>query len=185
MPGTLKDQKFDALFEMFDREGQGYLTRERFFRFAEGIAGLPPRGDNANAAAVRAAFEKWWKLLVPSGGSSQDTRIDRQEFVARMGSLVSSPANLDDAVLAVPDALMRALDTDRSGTLSLAEYRRIYTHVGVDAEHCEEAFRRLDRDGDGAISHQEWRDALQEFFVSDDADAPGNQLLGPLRPPAG
>ncbi|MEV0603844.1 EF-hand domain-containing protein [Streptomyces sp. NPDC050315] len=183
MPGTLRDQKFDALFEMFDREGQGYLTRERFFRFAEGIAGLPPRGDNENAAAVRAGFEKWWKLLVP-GGSGPDTRIDRQEFLSRMRSLVSSRANLDDAVLAIADALMRALDTNKDKTLSLDEYRRIYTHAGVDTAHGEEAFRRLDRDGDGRIRHEEWRAALREFFLSDDADAPGNQLLGPLPPPA-
>lgn len=185
MPGTLKDQKFDALFEMFDREGQEYLTRERFFRCAEGIAGLPPRGDNENAAAVRAAFEKWWKLLVPSGGSGPDARIGRQEFISRMRSLVSSRANLDDAVLAIADALMRALDRNKNGTLSLDEYRRICTHVGVDTAHCEEAFRRIDRDGDGSIRHEEWREALREFFLSDDADAPGNQLLGPLRPPAG
>lgn len=179
MQGALKDQKFNALFGMFDTQGQGYLSQEEFRRFTEAVTELAPSHDTDNAAAMRKAFDKWWELLLPSGAAA-DARIGQQEFVDVMRSNVTSPGNLQEAVLDIADALMRALDTSGDGVLSKDEYLRIYTHLGIDAAHCGDAFRRLDRDGDGAISYDEWRTALTEFYLSDDASAPGNWLLGPL-----
>ncbi|MFD4867841.1 EF-hand domain-containing protein [Streptomyces sp. NPDC058412] len=180
MQGALKDEKFNALFGMFDTQGQGYLSQEGFRQFTDTVTELAPSHDTENVAAMRKAFGKWWELLLPSGGTVADARIGQQEFVDVMRSNVTSPGNLQEAVLDIADALMRALDTNGDGMLSKGEYLRIYTHLGIDPAHCGDAFRRLDRDGDGAISHDEWRTALTEFYLSDDASAPGNWLLGPL-----
>ncbi|MFC6064066.1 EF-hand domain-containing protein, partial [Streptomyces ochraceiscleroticus] len=182
MAEALKDRKFKALFEMFDPSGQGYLTRDGFRRFTDAVTGLVPSGDVENATAMRNAFEKWWEILAQSADGKGDSRIEREEFVSIMRSRVTSPGNLEEAVLAIADSLMRALDTSKDGVLSKDEYLRIYTHLGIDAEHCSDAFNRLDRDGNGVISHDEWRTALNEFYLSDDESAPGNWLLGPLTP---
>ena len=41
-----------------------------------------------------------------------------------------------------------------------------------------------DRDSDGAISHEEFRTAICEFYLSDDENAPGNWLIGPFGRPS-
>jgi hypothetical protein len=50
--------------------------------------------------------------------------------------------------------------------------------------HTLDAFRRLDRDGSGKITKEEFRTAITEFYLSDDENAPGNWLLGPMGQPA-
>lgn len=41
-------------------------------------------------------------------------------------------------------------------------------------------FRRLDRDGDGALSTRELLEAIRESSFDDDATSAGGWLLGPL-----
>ncbi|MEU9114060.1 EF-hand domain-containing protein [Streptomyces sp. NPDC048483] len=180
MSEDLKNHKFHALFQLFDTTGQGYLTQDGFRLFTDAVTGLVPSDDIENAAAMRQAFERWWGLLLPSADTDGDGRIDRQEFVSAMRSRVISPGNLEAAVLEIADSLMRAWDTNKDGVLSKDEYLRICTQVGLDAALSSDAFSRLDRDGDGVISHDEFRTAVTEFYLSDDETAPGNWLLGPL-----
>jgi Ca2+-binding EF-hand superfamily protein len=60
----------------------------------------------------------------------------------------------------------------------------MYDGLGIDPTHSSDAFRRLDRDGSGKISKEEFRAAITEFYLSDDENAPGNWLLGPMGQPA-
>ena len=42
------------------------------------------------------------------------------------------------------------------------------------------AIRALDRNGDGVLDQEEVQQALREFYTSDDPQAPGNLIFGPL-----
>ena len=44
----------------------------------------------------------------------------------------------------------------------------------------DETFAKLDTDGDGHLSGDEWEQLFLDFFPSDDADAPGSWLWGPF-----
>jgi hypothetical protein len=54
----------------------------------------------------------------------------------------------------------------------------MYTALGIPSTTSSEAFKRLDRDGSGEITHTEFNQALVEFYLSGDPKAPGNWLLG-------
>jgi Ca2+-binding EF-hand superfamily protein len=82
------------------------------------------------------------------------------------------------AFLPLADALFSVLDADRDEHLSKDEYSRIFMSAGVDGTIVATAFGKLDRNGDGRISRQEWRVAVDEFFASQDPQAPGAWLLG-------
>jgi Ca2+-binding EF-hand superfamily protein len=43
-----------------------------------------------------------------------------------------------------------------------------------------EAFTSLDRGSKGYLTEQDLVVAVQEFYLSDDPDAPGNVLYGPI-----
>ena len=96
-----------------------------------------------------------------------------------MKSSVTAPENFEEAVLKIADAFMRIVDTNEDGSLNFDEYVRMYDGLGIDPAHSSEAFKRLDRDGNNAISYEEFRAAIVEFYLSDDENAPGNWLLGP------
>ncbi|TQM79336.1 Ca2+-binding EF-hand superfamily protein [Saccharothrix saharensis] len=178
-----KDRKFTILFDWFDRTGDGYLTSEDLRGMADLFTSLPGGADPGNAEPVRAAFGDWWRLL-EAGDTDSDGRITREEFIDLMKSSVTAPGNFEAAVIRIADAFMRVVDTSGDGSLAFDEYVRMYEGLGIDPTHSGDAFRRLDRDGDGKIGKEEFRAAITEFYLSDDENAPGNWLLGPLTQPA-
>ena len=180
MPDAAKARKFIVLFDWFDQGKDGYLTHEDFQRMAERFASVAQEEDQANATAMRNAVENWWELLLATGDTDEDGRLARPEFIEAMKSSVTSPGNFERAVLAIADALMSALDTNKDGLVESEEYAQMYSKLGVPSEHASDAFRRLDRDSDGTISHEEFRTAIREFYLSDDENAPGNWLIGPF-----
>ncbi len=149
MPVKVKNQKFTMLFDWFDQGGDGVLTHDDFRAMGELFAALAAEDDRENATAMREAFEEWWRVLLEHGDANGDGRIDRQEFLDVMAADVTAPEHFEKAVLAIADALMRALDTNRDGVLSKDEYVRMYDALGIPPVHSEDVFRRLDRDGTG------------------------------------
>ncbi|MFJ9523501.1 EF-hand domain-containing protein [Kitasatospora sp. NPDC101801] len=136
--------------------------------------------DHVSVTAIHEAFEQWWQLLLQHADTDGDGRLSHAEFTTAMADKVTAPEHFESAVMAIADAVMAAADTDVDGVLSLAEYVCLYEALGVPAQTSAPAFARLDLNGDGVISYQEYRAAIVEFCLSTDPDAPGNYLLGPL-----
>jgi Ca2+-binding EF-hand superfamily protein len=180
MPDSAKARKFTILFGWIDQDQDGYLTRDDFQQMAGLFTGLPGGDNPENSQALREGFEKFWSLLLDSGDADADGRIGPEEFISIMKSSVTAPGNFEDTVIRIVDAFMRIVDTTGDGSLSFDEYVRMYDGLGIDPAHSSDAFRRLDRDGDGKISKEEFRAAITEFYLSDDENAPGNWLLGPM-----
>ena len=180
MPDSAKNQKFNILFDWFDQGHDGYLSQDDFQQMVALFTALPGGDAPENAQALRDAFDKWWGILLAEGDTTEDGRLEREEFIKVMKSSVTAPENFEDAVIRIADAFMRIVDTTGDGSLSFDEYVRMYEGLGIDPAHSSEAFRQLDRDGDNALSYDEFRAAIVEFYLSDDENAPGNLLLGPL-----
>jgi len=180
MPGSAKTQKFSILFDWFDQNQDRYLDHDDFQQMAGLFTSLPGGENPENSQALREAFEKWWSLLLDSGDVDDNGRIGREEFISVMKSSVTAPGNFEDAVIRIADAFMRIVDTSGDGSLYFDEYVRMYDGLGIDPTYSSDAFRRLDRDDDGKLSKEEFRTAITEFYLSDDENAPGNWLLGPM-----
>jgi Ca2+-binding EF-hand superfamily protein len=180
MTSVLKDQKFSLVFDWFDLNRDGRLTQDDLQDTAGVFARVASEDDHDTITAIHNAFDAWWQLLLEHGDTSGDGRISREEFISVMQVNVTAPEHFEAAVMVIADAVMKALDTNNDGVLSFDEYVRLYEALGVSPEYSGEAFRRLDLDGSGAISHVEFRQAISDFYLSADPDAPGNYLLGPL-----
>lgn len=184
MSSDAKTGKFNNLFDWFDQNHDGYITHDDLRQMTGLFVGLP-RGDSPeNSQPMREAFEQWWSLLLASGDADADGRIGREEFIRIMKSSVTAPENFEEVVIRIADAFMRIVDTTGDGSLNFTEYVQMYEGLGVDTKHSTESFRILDRNGTGAISHEEFRAAIVEFYLSDDENAPGNWLLGPIGGPS-
>jgi len=184
MSEGVKSRKFNVLFDWFDQNQDGYLTRDDFQQMASLFTNLPGGDNPEHSQALREAFDKWWSLLLDSDHIDTDGRIGREGFISVMHSSVTTPGNFEDAVIRIANAFIRIVDTTADGSLDFDEYVRMYHGLGIHPTHSSEAFRRLDRDGDGKLSHEEFRDAIIEFYLSEDDNAPGNWLLGPIDQPA-
>ncbi|MFI1942777.1 EF-hand domain-containing protein [Streptomyces virginiae] len=183
MTSDVKNQKFSTLFDWFDQDHDGQLTEGDLRATAKVFAQVARDEDHTNVHAIHTAFEQWWQLLLQHADTNRDGQVSRQEFITTMEASVTTPQHFESAVMAIADAVMNAADTDTDGVLSRDEYIRLYEALGVAPEHSGPAFAILDLDGDGVISHDEYRTAIVDFYLSDDPEAPGNYLLGPINQP--
>ncbi|MGC5016825.1 EF-hand domain-containing protein [Streptosporangium sp. DT93] len=175
------EQKFALLFTWFDRTGDGWVTREDVEGLGQVFATVT--SDETIKNALREAFMSWWDALLEAGAPDRRGRIGRQRFITAVRSHIAADAGtVERLVMPIIDALMRALDTDRSGAITADEYVRMYDALGIDPATSGAAFQRLDRNGSGTITPDEFRAAIEEFYLSTDTEAPGNWMLGPPLP---
>lgn len=178
MTMDLQVKKFNYVFTWFDQNRDGWLTRDDFEKIAEIFTAVADEDDHKNKAAMTRAFMHWWDLLLAASDGTPGEKIGNAEFLRIMHSSIIAPQNFENAVGGIADGLIAALDRDGNGSLSREEYVRMYDALGVPPTTSTEAFKRLDRDGSGEISYAEFRQAIVEFYLSVDPNAPGNWLLG-------
>lgn len=180
MSSDTKTRKFHTLFDWFDQNHDGYITHDDLQAMTGLFVGLPGGEKTENSQPLQEAFEQWWRLLLDSGDADADDRLGRAEFIDIMKASVTTPENFENVVIRIADAFMRIVDTTGDGSLTFNEYVQMYEGLGVDQKYSTESFRLLDRNSTGSISHEEFRTAIKEFYLSDDENAPGNWLLGPI-----
>ena len=85
-----------------------------------------------------------------------DGKISREEFIAGFDKL---QAELEPEAEAAAAATFAAVDADKSGKLDLEELVSALAAAGdaADRAEVEALFKRLDVNGDGAITMEEWR----------------------------
>ncbi|MGK5630375.1 EF-hand domain-containing protein [Streptomyces sp. URMC 123] len=181
MGQTFVERKIARCFELLDRNSDGHLSRDDCAALARAAADASGfDSDSADARRVHDAYMRLWEVLLAPMDTDGDGRISRDEYVAAVTGLSDDPEGYADSLGVAVDAFVEAGDADRDGRLSQSEFLALYraTFPSLAQEEIVEAFRHLDRDGDGYISRQEFSDDIREYLLSDDVNAPGNWFLG-------
>jgi Ca2+-binding EF-hand superfamily protein len=180
MVSDVAAEKHGQVFDLLDVDHDGYLERADVEAMAERLAAGAAAYDQET---VRDAYLKFWNSLTYQLGVGPDVRLSRDEYVQASDEIAkSSPAGFDHAIAQMPRAILAVYDHDGDDRLSAKEFLTMQAALGVPPERAEIALLALDRNADGFISRSELMDACREFMLSDDPHAPGNWLLGGLRP---
>ncbi len=125
-------------------------------------------------------FRQVWQGLWEIADADNDGRIDEAEYKTTFTALVlERPDAFDEVYLPFIDALIDIADSDGDARLDQAEHARLFgAFLSVSEKDSAESFRMLD--GDGILTRQEIQKAVREYYCSEDPEAPGNWLLGPL-----
>ncbi|GGZ36888.1 hypothetical protein GCM10010387_33700 [Streptomyces inusitatus] len=168
-------------FDQFDVDGSGDLTEADHVlmgqRSARSLGHLS--GSEEEQRIVDAYVSIWRNLHVPHLPPGAEA-MSREQFIESTRSLADDPAAARATVGALAEVFLTVADTDRDGALDPDEYFSFLSgHFPRQSrEHVDAAFRRLDRDGDGRLSAEEFTSAVVEFWTSRDPEAPGNCWLG-------
>jgi Ca2+-binding EF-hand superfamily protein len=170
-------RKLTHLFGMSDADKDGVVERADYARIADNFA----RTNGVELGTpgherVRAAYLGFWNNLQQLADGDHDGKVTLAEYLAAYEHLLVAR----EPIVGIAQAIIALVDADRDGRIVEGEYVALLRAYDIAEDGAREAFRRLDRDGDGAVTADELLADAEEFFYGDNPDAPGNWLLGPL-----
>ncbi|WP_018349752.1 EF-hand domain-containing protein [Longispora albida] len=179
MSTDFQRQKYTRRFRLLDLDGDGYVQESDFGSLGRRmIAASGSAEDPARAAEISEVYRDGWHRLCAATGTSTDDRVARDDFVAACVASLDSGSGFDWVILPTVNAVLTGFDLDRDGILSADEFSAWLRGNGIGPGAITETLRRVDRDGDGKITAEDLMTMAEEFYRSNDPDAPGNWILG-------
>lgn len=183
MLSELQTRKLARAFQLADMNHDGVLERADYEQYAAQMA------HSFDVAADSTAYQMLEKKILGDWEmtrqmlSKDDDKITLQEFLDFHDGVIHSPM-LDTFVAGYVDstlAMWRVVDPHGPGNAANPyRFARFLKTFGIAEGDANNAFRRLDKNGNGVMEREEMIAAQKEFFASDDPDAAGNWLLGGL-----
>lgn len=180
----LQQKKYTALFNLFDKDDDGYITREDFSRYVVLLARLQNL-DREQFRYQKAASEKfsWWTALHSNANKTDTGRVTLLEWLGHWASWHTLAAGNRQSMIALleqgAETHFDAVDAKGNGRLSVAEFGVWLQSMGYVGDTAT-VFHRLNPDNDGVMTRADVRRYTREFHFSRNPDARGNLLYGPL-----
>ncbi|MEU9197921.1 EF-hand domain-containing protein [Streptomyces hundungensis] len=179
MAADLLTRKITRHFDLIDTNGDGKISQEDFdlivARMGQEFAQAP---ESPKYRALSDAYQALWEGMRQALDTDGDGSVSREEYVAGLRSDAATGEGYRQHIQPVAKAIIDLCDTNGDGKLDGAELAKAHTGLGMgDADH-EAAMARIDLDGDGYVTEAELAKAIEEFFLSEDANAGGNHLFG-------
>jgi Ca2+-binding EF-hand superfamily protein len=180
MPSDLQIRKLHKVFDSFDTDGDGIIDLLDFTGMAQTYC--EAYGVAARTDAWRKIHEcayTMWRAVEQRAGTVNPAKLTRQEWVSWMGSHeYEDYVNL--AAIPFSMAAFAMADADNDGRCSVDEMMAAQRRSGMSEEEIHRSFKLLDFDGDGFVTAEQFAEALDEYYFSDDPNAPGNSIAGDL-----
>ncbi|HEX4816068.1 MAG TPA: EF-hand domain-containing protein [Nonomuraea sp.] len=177
----LLNQKLDRAFDHIDASGNGVVEREDLLGLgARILVGFGESPTSVTGASLVDGFDGIWAALAQALDRDGDSGIARPDFRTAMTAAFVTGDRYEPVFRPATVAVAELCDADRDGEIGPAEFRTMLTAFGVAYDDVDAAFDRLDRDGRGVLTVDELVTAASDFYRSDDPNATGNWLFGPL-----
>lgn len=181
MLSELRTRKFTALFACFDFDKNGVLEKGDYEHFAHNLSqAYDLRPGSTQYAAMHAETMALWEFIHTVADKDGDHRISPAEFITAYGAMTDDDATFQQLLMSYAEYVIRTGDQDGDGRLDEDEYATILWCYGIADADARAAFHHLVTDGSGYLTNQAMEQVFAEFFRSDDPDAPGNWMIGPL-----
>ncbi len=174
----LQEKKQIHFFNVLDFDKNGVIEEDDFEAIGDNLCIVRDFDiDTPEYETVMSMTNGIWGNLVPFIKGEGGTK---QEWLNFMNVLLD-PANEDKYKKYVTNfvtTLFKLFDMNDDGYISQTEYIDLFIGLRIEVRFAPKAFRSLDDNNDGRLSHDELQHSVDEFFKSDDEDAKGNWLFG-------
>ncbi|QKW23849.1 EF-hand domain-containing protein [Kitasatospora sp. NA04385] len=181
MSDDLLIAKISHGFDHLDADGDGRLTEQDHVLMGRSVARSlgHPAGSAPEERIVGAYVAIWRELHLPHLPAGAEA-IDRAQFLASTASLADDPGAAVATLGALARAFLAVADTDGNGEVDADEFFAFQRghFPQLRRADADTAFAHLDRNGDGALSAEEFESAIIEYWTSRDPAAPGNWWTG-------
>lgn len=180
MLSHLQERKMTRLFTLFDADKNGVIEQEDYEAMIQNFAQI--RGwekESADYKLLYNSFMRLWHQMVQGLDKNNDNQVTLEEFLGDRDQVLHDPSRYETRIK-VGQLLFAILDRDGDRQGTVEELKLFYRGLRIDETLAEEIFPKLDLNGDGYISEEEFLQMGYDFHYSNDPDAAGNWLFGPF-----
>ncbi len=176
----MRERNLGAIFDtILATDGDGIIDAANFTQLAAGVCAQLGVPDGPKATAIGQAYQSWWEQLRLACDHDQDGQVTRAEFTgAHLAGQGDPQAYYERQLSRLMEIVGDAMDVDGDGFIEQTEYVRLFELSDLPSEVTQAGFARLDRDGDGRISREEWQEGTAHAFLSGNPVDPGTAMLG-------
>lgn len=181
MLSDLQQQKLTHYFNILDFDKNGILEKEDFTAVGENLAilwGFRYGTSEYNACISR--IEQNWNDFRSFTKWEDPDKATLQEWLdfGDKALIHGEEEFYQRYVIKVAEEIFDFFDTDKDGHIALNEYIDLFMAFRIEIRYSAKSYTRLDLNSDDQLSREEMVSAVDQFFRSDDEDAPGNWLFG-------
>lgn len=180
----LQKRKMLKLFAMYDAGNRGYLQFSDYEKIAHKLADL--RRWKSDEPEYQKLLNKYGYQWISMHGSIQEklkqkgrNQIDLDEWL-KYHELVIQDQDYRQQIKSLTELIFDILDLDKSGNLDQNEWQNLFKVYNIPVIYASESFAKIDINHDGLLSQEEVLSSLREFYYSDNPEAAGNYIFGPI-----
>lgn len=174
------DRKIDICYTHGDQNGDGALEPADALALAARIVAYigEPFGT-PKAQRLFKSFETFWTHMSAKMDANNDGKVTPDEWRKGMRkAFAEDKRGFEEGFRPLAEAVFDLCDKDGNGQVSEREFHAFQRAFGSSEANSKLAFQKLDRDKSGHLSVQELLKAWEEYYTSEDPNAPGNWLFG-------
>lgn len=171
-------KKWTHLFNLYDLDRDGTVSRSDYELKVEAVAkSQGVASGTPEYAAIERSVMADWDHVRKTADKDGNGKVQLQEWLQH-GAVIISDEQMYATLGKEVDAMFSQFDKDGDGVLSRQEIIDMTVIWGVPEAEMVEVFPKLDINGDGRISKDEYKKLLAQFHKSDEPSDPGNYLFG-------
>jgi Ca2+-binding EF-hand superfamily protein len=174
----LQEKKQIHFFNIIDFDKNGMIEEDDFEAIGDNLCIVRDFDiDTPEYDTVMSMTKGIWDNLLPFVEGQAGKLQDWLRFM----DVLLDPANEDkyeQYVTNFVSTLFKLFDINEDGYISQTEYIDLFIGLRIEVRFAPKAFRNLDENNDGRLSHDEIIHSVNEFMKSDSLTAPGNWLFG-------
>ncbi|MFZ9045511.1 MAG: hypothetical protein ACO2ZZ_06565 [Cyclobacteriaceae bacterium] len=181
MLSTFQKEKLTHYFRILDYDNNEVIEKGDFTAIAENLCVLLNfKEDSEDYDRYMQLLGDNWAVFRKAVGKEDKEQATLEEWLEFAGShLVNgSDAFFDDYVKQTTREIFECFDVNNDKYIALDEYIDLFMAYHIPVRHSAKSYIKLDLNQDDLLSLEELLKAVDEFFRSDDKDAPGNWLFG-------
>ncbi|XP_064085829.1 calexcitin-1-like [Macrobrachium nipponense] len=159
----------------FDVNGSGEIDEKDLEIATQKVCGA--RGwtqEDSHYNKTRNTLRTLWTVLTSRADRDQDSQVSVEEWYSAWQEDESDR----EWSHRFRDLMFLLEDASGDGHIDVDEYVALYTALGLTESGCREAFRRVQKEDSGAVTKEKFDELWEQYFHSENADAPGNFIFG-------
>ncbi|XP_063368572.1 sarcoplasmic calcium-binding protein [Cydia amplana] len=169
-------RKMRTVHNILDVDKDGLISFNDFKLFAnrfQSLGHLDEQQAKEFSEIIKHTWEEQWGAIDPYNF------VTVEQYLEDMHHVLNDKTLKKKAHRWLP-YLFKAVDKDKSGFISVKEFKLFFQCLGLDNEHAAVAFAVIDVNGDGKLSLKEFVKLGKDFFFTEDERRVSKMFWGPL-----